>query len=163
MLVKVVKSVIAFLARNRYFPIFNKWLYLILEYGLFINKRVIVSYQGGRRAECMALVEKIRSEVKFYVEPNEAYQIYVAVLATSKLKGDLAEVGVYQGGSAKIICEAKGDRILHLFDTFKGLPAISKEDQQNFFHEGEFSANLAKVKRYLRKYANVYFYKGIFR
>ena len=34
----------------------------------------------------------------------------------------MAEVGVYQGVSAKLICEAKGDKELHLFDTFEGLP-----------------------------------------
>ena len=42
----------------------------------------------------------------------------MAVKATRKLSGDIAEVGVYRGGSAMIICEAKGNKKLHLFDTF---------------------------------------------
>ena len=40
----------------------------------------------------------------------------------------MAEVGVYQGVSAKLICEAKGDKELHVFDTFEGLPDKSGTD-----------------------------------
>ncbi len=47
---------------------------------------------------------------------------------TEKIKGELAEVGVYKGGSAKLICEAKGNSILHLFDTFEGLPNVGEND-----------------------------------
>jgi len=38
------------------------------------------------------------------MEINEAYQIFMAVKNTRKIKGDIAEVGVYRGGSARIIC-----------------------------------------------------------
>ena len=46
----------------------------------------------------------------------------MAAKITGKVTGDIAEVGVYKGGSAKIICSAKGDRHLHLFDTFAAFP-----------------------------------------
>ena len=112
----------------------------------------MVNYKGGDRARVMRLVRKISSEVKFYVEPNEAYQIYMAAKRSGKVKGDLAEVGVYKGGSAKVICEAKGNRRLYLFDTFEGLPPLSSEDTKGYFHEGEFRSYLIKVQRYLKKY-----------
>ena len=57
------------------------------------------------------------------LEDIEAYHIYMASKITRKVPGDIAEVGVYKGGSAKIICSAKGDRALYLFDTF---PACQK-------------------------------------
>ena len=79
-----------------------------------------------------------------------------------KIKGDIAEVGVYKGGSAKLICEAKGDKPLHLFDTFEGLPKVSKFDDRKLL-KGMFNAPLEDVKRIiLKKYRNVFFYKGLF-
>jgi len=91
---------------------------------------------------------------------SEARQLYLAVQSTKKVPGDIAEVGVYRGGSAKLICEAKGDRPLHLFDTFEGLPDDSKFDA--IFHKGMFGASLEDVQRYLEQYENVHFYKGLF-
>ena len=35
----------------------------------------------------------------------------------SRLPGDFAEVGCFQGASTRLICEAKGDKTLHVFDT----------------------------------------------
>ncbi len=96
------------------------------------------------------------------MEINEAYQVYMAVKRTGKIKGDIAEVGVYRGGSAKIISEAKGSKALHLFDTFEGLPELSKMDEQDYFHKGEFYASIDEVKDYLKKYRKVNFYKGYF-
>ena len=67
-------------------------------------------------------LRKIRSDTNLLLEDIEAYQIYMAAKITEKVPGDIAEVGVYKGGSAKIICSAKGDRVLHLFDTFPACP-----------------------------------------
>lgn len=92
----------------------------------------------------------------------EAYQIYITVKKTEKISGDIAEVGVYKGASAKLICEAGGDKSIHLFDTFEGLPEISDKDDSERFHKGEYSVMLENVKNYLKSYPNVYFYKGIF-
>ena len=55
------------------------------------------------------------------------FLIYSLAKAQSKRPGDFAEVGVYQGGSARVICEAKGSKRLRLFDTFSGLPEDSSE------------------------------------
>ena len=79
-----------------------------------------------------------------------------------KVPGDIAEVGVYKGGSAKIICSAKGDRALHLFDTFAGLPKVDDVDQVWPFYEGKFAASYDKVKAYLAQEKNVFLYKGLF-
>ena len=51
------------------------------------------------------LIKKIKSEVDFAFYPYEAFMIYSIVKTQSDVEGDLAEVGVYQGGSAKLICE----------------------------------------------------------
>ncbi len=85
----------------------------------------------------------------------------MAVKRTEKVKGDIAEVGVYKGGSAKLICEAKGNKTLHLFDTFEGTPKVDEIDTPQFY-KGQYAALLEDVKNYLKKYKNVYFYKGLF-
>jgi hypothetical protein len=46
------------------------------------------------------------------------------------LPGDLVECGTWRGGSALVILNAAWncDKVLHLFDTFKGMPPPSKQD-----------------------------------
>ena len=68
----------------------------------------------------------------------------------------------FTGGSTKLICEAKGNRTLHVFDTFEGLPDLSSEDNKNRFYMGQYSSSFEDVKNYLKKYQNIYFYKGLF-
>jgi O-methyltransferase len=105
---------------------------------------------------------KIKSETKMVLTLIEASQIFTSVRDTTKIAGDVAEVGVYMGGSAKIICEAKGNRRLHLFDTFEGLPEKSETHDSARFHKNQYSCTLEPVKRLLNKYPNVFFYKGMF-
>jgi len=56
------------------------------------------------------LIKTIKSEISFTFYPFEAYVLYSIAKSQSNLIGDIAEVGVYQGGSSKLICEVKGDR-----------------------------------------------------
>lgn len=81
-----------------------------------------------KESKIVNLIKTIRNEVDLAFYPYEAFIIYSIALSQSKLDGDMAEVGVYQGGSAKLISEAKGNKTLYLFDTFTGLPALSDVD-----------------------------------
>lgn len=121
---------------------------------------VIISYQDSHRAPVFDLVRKIKKETEMLMFYNEGYQIYAAVKATEKIKGDLAEVGTYKGASTKIICEAKANRVLHAFDTFKGLPEVRPVD--GWLKEGQFSGSFKQLKKYLQPYPNVLLYKGRF-
>ena len=93
---------------------------------------------------------------------GEACRLFLLVRAIGEIKGDLAEVGVYKGRSAKIICLAKGKRPLHLFDTFAGLPSADHRIDPAFLYKGLYAASFFEVKKYLKKYQNVYYYKGVF-
>lgn len=134
----------------------------VIFYAIKSKNGVVLYYNDPIRARTIKIIKKIRSEIEMLMHDNEAYQVYMLAEKTAKIKGDVAEVGVYTGGSAKLICEAKGDRVLHLFDTFNGLPNLSKNDNQKQFHVGQYPASLDKVKNYLKNYKKVYFYKGIF-
>ena len=93
----------------------------------------------------------------------EAFQIADTVRAALKLPGDLAEVGVYRGGSARLMCEVKGDRPLHLFDTFEGLPELTSDDGSGSrFWRNEFKSQLEMVRDFLKPYPGVFLYKGLF-
>lgn len=78
---------------------------------------------------------------------------------TANLPGDMAELGVCRGGSAKVIAFSAPHKILHLFDTFQGHPA---DDVAEGKHKaGEFAAPLEEVQHYLSAY-RVEFHAGFF-
>lgn len=145
-------------------------LYKILESKVFLQPRratgrLLRGYLESKQVsmvrigEPFGLIERVKTEVKMFLGHDEARNVYLAVISTENVPGDIAEVGVYQGGSAKLICEAKRGRHLHLFDTFEGLPVPSQGDNPEL-RKGQFACSLEKVQRYLAQYENVHFYKG---
>ncbi|MDD4062318.1 MAG: macrocin O-methyltransferase [Candidatus Pacebacteria bacterium] len=122
-----------------------------------------VYYNDPERLKVLDLVKKIKGETEMLLGDNEGYQLYMAVKSTSKIDGDIAEVGTYMGGSAKIICEAReNDKYVYLFDTFNGLPELSNHDNNIHFQAGEFKSSLDYVANYLKEYSNVFITKGLF-
>lgn len=107
------------------------------------------------------LVKKIQRDGGSLMWPAEMIQLYYCVLATQKLSGDLAEVGVYAGRSARLIREVSPDKTLHLFDTFRGLPKPTANDKGRW-RESMLAIDLVSVKSYLANYKNINFYPGIF-
>jgi O-methyltransferase len=151
------------IAPSRYLLKFRKLLVFEPFIGYDIATRGRIPHYGcSDRKEFSKVLKKIRFETDLLLEDIEAYHIYMAAKCTRKVPGDIAEVGVYRGGSAKIICAAKGDRHLHLFDTFEGLPKVDEVDAVWPFYEGKFAASFEDVRKYLDDEANVFFYKGIF-
>ncbi len=96
------------------------------------------------------------------VQPLEDFfNLYQLVLRTAKLPGDLAEVGVYRGGSAKLIASLKEGKTLHLFDTFAGMPDVRPDLDRH--RAGDFAdTSLEAVQRYLGAFSGIQFYKGFF-
>jgi hypothetical protein len=128
---------------------------LVLRIGLY------VSFVNPEK-NAFELVRKVRRKTEIVLTLNEAAQILNSVRDTTKIPGDIAEIGVYKGGSAKLICEAKGRKSLHLFDTFEGLPHVSEQKDSLRFHKNQYKCSIEYVKNLLSKYQNVFFYKGIF-
>jgi hypothetical protein len=68
------------------------------------------------------------------------------VLAVKELDGECAEIGVYKGGSARIILHYSACPV-HLYDTFSGQPA---DDMHGEHKQGDFSdTSVEAVKSYL--------------
>jgi hypothetical protein len=80
----------------------------------------------------------------------------------------MAEAGVFAGGTARLICEAKGPAPLHLFDVFETLQTVSESapisaraaDLRRHF--GKVASSQAEVARLLSPYPAVHFHAGIF-
>ena len=96
--------------------------------GYFVSKFQFLLLSFYKEKYIIEFIKQIKKDVDFAVFPYDAYLIYSTAKTQEKLDGDMAEVGVFQGGSAKLICEAKGERKFYLFDTFEGLPDVSDID-----------------------------------
>lgn len=96
------------------------------------------------------------------VDPNRLYILYQTARRAQALKGDAAEVGVYRGGTARLLGRVfHGDRTLHLFDTFSGMPET--DASKDTHRKGDFSdTSLAGVKAVMEGIPYVGFHPGFF-
>lgn len=125
---------------------------------LFFELKILCYYNDK---ETMNILRQIISEEKpILLKASELFIVYSFAKAQTTVRGDYAEVGVFKGTTAKIICEAKGKKYIHLFDTFEGLPRVSRIDRR--FKAKMFKANYLDVRERLSKYENVHIYKGLF-
>jgi O-methyltransferase len=122
---------------------------------------MLVFCNDQSETQVLDLISQIKKETQLLLSDLEVCQIYATVKKTEKIPGAIAEVGVYKGGSAKIIREVTR-KPLYLFETFEGLPDLSESDDPNEFQKGKYSATFEGVKNYLKDYSDVYLYKGFF-
>ena len=109
------------------------------------------------------IVSKLKEHsLSIGVALEDCVKIIEAIEEVENVPGDLAEVGVAEGGSAAVICEAKKEKTVHLFDTFEGLPELGEEDRASSFTKGQYFAEYLKIKKFFKQYSNVYVYKGVF-
>ncbi len=125
------------------------------------HRILFMPYGNDESVEKFAtLFDKVSGEVELLQARSEAFLLYSCALKTNKLEGDIAEVGVYQGGSARLICEVKGKRRLYLFDTWEGLPYDDEFDAH--MKKGLYKAEYEAAKNYLKKFNGVSFHRGVF-
>jgi len=125
----------------------------------------LASYWAPTRVGTMRTVRELKRRRDMSITPLEAIQLFSLVRATAKLGGCMAEVGVYQGGTARLIREADTSRPLHLFDTFEGLPDPGATDTAppwGRFRKGQFAYPLENVRKYLGDCDKVHFHQGVF-
>jgi O-methyltransferase len=128
----------------------------------------ILRLQGTETAADLALVQSVRRHGPLLVPDAAALQILACVRASVRLNGAMAEAGVFAGGTAELICEAKGGAPLHLFDVFETLQADGA-----FQNGGEEAADIrgrfkklhspqSVVERRLAKHSGVTIHAGVF-
>jgi O-methyltransferase len=116
--------------------------------------------QSKERRQILKLFLERLHERRCLLQPIEAAQLILALEAVKKIPGDMAEVGSFEGVSAKLLAMTDRTRTLHIFDTFEGLPDPGEEDSRGFY-TGQYRASEADVQRYLQEF-NVRIYKGLF-
>lgn len=133
------------------------------SFGLRTWSRLQFASLAARKdPEVIALLKKVHRDKRSLLSTYEQHIVFSLAKAQSKkFDGAFAEVGVYKGASAKLICEVKGDKPLLLFDTYEGLPEAAEQDR-SVHRVGQYACSLEDVQNYLKDYDNVQFYKGLF-
>jgi len=106
------------------------------------------------------VAQKIKSEGRTMMPIEHLENIAKAVEATKKLDGDMAEVGMWRGGSSKLIYLI-GGKNLYSFDTFEGHPEVMDVDKISQY-KGKHKADEEEVRAYLREHNEIHVYRGIF-
>jgi len=152
----------------------NSWIKALIKQGLsrfgFEIKRVpldkptdrpLVIHLWDNDDQFNELMEQIADFT--LVDKIRCFMIYQYAKQAGNLPGDVAEVGVYKGGTARLLAksfEAMGKHV-HLFDTFSGMPPA--DPRIDLHREGDFcDTSLESVKAYLQDCKNVRFWQGVF-
>ncbi len=132
------------------------------RFGLNLWSRLQLASLASRKDPAvLKLLKEIFRDQRSLLSAFEQYLIYSLARGQSKMPGSMAEVGVFRGGSAKLISEVKGDKRLHLFDTYEGLPPASDADR-GIHREHQYACSLGEIQEYLSDYENLHYHKGIF-
>lgn len=142
------------------FYLFQQKILDLVNEILFLRRLVLARYSANN-IPIYTEILKVRRSIRTFTDIHEIYQIVQAIIAVKRIKGDIAEVGVFHGGTSKIIARYKGNKSLFLFDTFEGFPKTSKKDLP-LFRSGMFSSQYKEVKSHFTDEKKVYLYKGIF-
>lgn len=109
----------------------------------------------------MELYWQLVADRRMILTIREAYNLYYHLKRTADLEGDVAELGVYRGGGAKLIQACRGRSVLHLFDTFSGMPSTAAAIDHH--GAGDFAdTSEAAVRSYLGADDTVRFHRGVF-
>lgn len=118
-----------------------------------------------RAPETVREIKTITSDFDLQMQPFDAFALYTLAAMQARMPGVMVEVGVYRGGSTKLICMANQGRETFAFDTFGGLPAPSEADTQwgfAWFKQRQYSSDFVKVSEALRAYSNLHVVPGTF-
>lgn len=115
----------------------------------------------------LRLIRDTRRKVPLLLNDAAALQIILCARAAARIGGAMAEAGVFMGGSARLICAAKGASPLHLFDVFEMLqapadPPADAREAEIRRHFGAVHGRRAQVDRLLAPYRDVHVHPGLF-
>lgn len=117
----------------------------------------MVNYRHPLRRKSLEAVLSSYHRVASATTPLECCEIFQAIRAVEKIEGDIAEAGVFRGGTAQLMLSSSSKH-LHLFDTFEGLP-----HSENQYEVGKFSGSVADVRKNLHEHTDrIEFHPGLF-
>jgi hypothetical protein len=132
---------------------------------LLAKRRLAAAPVFGPWQSDLQAIRETRALVPLLVNDAAALQIIAAVRAAIRLGGAMAEAGVFMGGTARLICFAKGVAPLHLFDLFETAqdrPPADRAEQDVRAHFGELHGREAAVAALLSPFPAVHRHPGFF-
>lgn len=121
----------------------------------------------GNKTSFSTLIQSVHEGGPLATSLDRCYQLYQFARRSAFLDGDMAECGVYTGGTAHLLALtldlfSNTPAHLHLFDTFGGMPDCS-DPQRDYHSPGDFSdTSLSFVKQRLDKYSSAcVFHPGV--
>ena len=118
-----------------------------------------------RAPEIVREIKTITGDFDLQMQPLDAFTLYTLAAMQARSGGVMVEVGVYRGGSTKIVCLANGGQETFAFDTFAGLPQPSEADTQwgfAWFKQRQYAADVLCVSEALAAYSNLHLVAGTF-
>lgn len=112
----------------------------------------------------VTILKEIQS--KTLLDVDRLYLLYQFGKYASLLKeGEVAECGVYRGGSGKLLARVFNKYASHkkifLFDTFEGMPEV--DSFRDLHKKGDFNdVSFEDVEKFFSDCNNVYIFKGLF-
>jgi O-methyltransferase len=124
--------------------------------------RLLDFYRGP---EIVREIKRITTEFDLQMQPLDAFTLYTLAAMQARIPGVMVEVGVYRGGSTKLLCLANQGRETFAFDTFAGLPPPSEADTQwgfPWFKQRQYTADFLAVREALTAFSNLHLVAGTF-
>lgn len=131
-----------------------------LSIGLLARLELAI-LSGHKNPAVMKMIRGVRRGRESLLSGNEAFTVFSLARAQAALPGSMAEVGVFQGCSARLISLASGGKPLHLFDTFAGLPEPERHEQDRM-RQGHYAAALDGVQAFLSDRPGISYHRGLF-
>ena len=94
------------------------------------------------------------------VDEPRTYNLAELMRHAGRVEGQVAELGVFRGGTARLAAQVLSHKTIHLFDTFEGLP--KPDPSKDMMKEGELKADLEQVEKFLSDLNNVKIHPGLF-
>lgn len=127
-----------------------------------MGRRIIEPWYEDR--DFVNLSKHIRERTIIHEERLYILYQFSKMVISNRLPGNIAELGVYKGGSAKLLAKVFQDvpeKLVFLFDTFTGMPETDPE--KDWHKKGDFSdTSLQSVLEFLADCSNVKVYQGLF-
>lgn len=149
--------------------IINIVAWLILSYfWSFWNFKLFKPFEWLDYLKKKKITPKLKGIERTFKDRNRFYILWFTLEGIKKkhIVGDLAEVGVFKGETAKAIHHIVPDRMLYLFDSFSGLPKqVIREDCDGKVrpHTVNFeNVNRNDVEKYINGNQNIEIREGIF-
>lgn len=133
--------------------------------------RIAVTCQGDARDEPSTtkiahairtadVIEVCRMATAYSVNPFDKLKLLAdTYLSVAHLPGDIADLGVMQGGTSLVLRRLAPDKNLHLFDTWNGTPY---DDPLCHHKKGEWSASLEDCKKLVGEDKLTHYWQGVF-